>query len=654
MREHCLSLRGWGGREGHSLSTKQTVLAAAMAAAFGCAHAQNIQTLEPVVVTASKIEEPQGQATVLVEVIDRRAIEQSGAANITELLDQVSGGILTRQYGRLGVDAAFDLGYLGGASAQRTLILVDGVRMNDIDDSTVRWGQLPLDAIEQVEIRKSGGGVLFGDRALGGVVNIITKRREPTGSAHLTFGSFGTKIVGLNKSARTKDTLFSVSAQHGETNGYRYGAEQRLESVQFSVEHSTPIGRIGVTHRASNEDVYQPNSISLASFQADPRFRDYLTRSERKGSNTDLLWSSTPKRPTVWSARYSRENSENETPWTRYETERDTLDLQLTQNLLGGRLIAGMEHFDANSKSSRQNRLRVDQMSSAAYASIDRPIGASLFNFGARVQRIDNSFLGSATSPSQESSESLRSWSLGGLTPLGESTLRYSFHSSFAFPTADQLYTYTNLFVPVDIFSGVKAMESREGQAALLGKFADLYFEAGGRFIEVTGEIGELLNCVGANRCNTNLYDTARVIGFVKLRGRASKTLSWTASVDRIESRIKTGADSSNRVPMVPKLVARGALHLKQGDGRFSLLGNYRGDMIQSSDTTNSKFKIPSRLTLDLGYLRMLDSDRRELSLWVRNLTDKQYFDFAAWNGFSSGVAPADGRSIELRIKQDF
>jgi iron complex outermembrane receptor protein len=636
------------------LKTTRTVLAVALAAAFGCAHAQSIQTLDPVVVTASKVEEPQGQATVLVEVVDRAAIEQSGAANVTELLDQVSGGILTRQYGRLGVDAAFDLGYLGGASAQRTLILIDGVRMNDIDDSTVRWGQLPLDAIEQVEIRKAGGGVLFGDRALGGVVNIITKRKDAAGSAHLTFGSFGTRIFGLNKSTLANGTSFNVSAQQAETNGYRHGAEQRLKSAHFGVEHTTPIGRIGVTHRASNEDVYQPNSISLASFQADSRFRDYLTRSERRGNNTDLLWSSTPQRPSVWSARFSKENSKNETTWTRYETERNTLDLQLTQNLNGGRLITGLEHFDANSKSSRQNRLRVDQLSSAAYASIDHAIGTSLFNFGARAQRMNNSFLGSASSPSQESKENLRSWSLGGLTPLGKSTFRYSLHSSFSFPTADQLYTYTTSFVPVDIFSGVKAMESREGQAVLSGKFADLYFEAGGRYIEVAGEIGQLLNCVGANSCNTNLYDTSRVIGFIKLRGGASNALSWTASIDRIQSEIESGTDSGKRVPMVPNLVARGALHLKQVDGRFSLIGNYRGDMIQSSDTANVKFRIPARLTVDVGYLRRLDSDRRELSLWIRNLADRQYFDFAAWDGFGSGVAPADGRSIELRIKQDF
>ena len=92
------------------MKTKPVALALAVSATFGYAQAQSVQTLDPVVVTASKFEEPQGQTTAIVDVIDRQQIEASGAANITEVLDQVSGGLLTRQYGRRGADASFDLG----------------------------------------------------------------------------------------------------------------------------------------------------------------------------------------------------------------------------------------------------------------------------------------------------------------------------------------------------------------------------------------------------------------------------------------------------------------------------------------------------------------------------------------------------------------
>ena len=73
------------------MKTKPVALALAVSATFGYAQAQSVQTLDPVVVTASKFEEPQGQATAIVDVIDRQQIEASGAANITELLDQSPG-----------------------------------------------------------------------------------------------------------------------------------------------------------------------------------------------------------------------------------------------------------------------------------------------------------------------------------------------------------------------------------------------------------------------------------------------------------------------------------------------------------------------------------------------------------------------------------
>jgi outer membrane receptor protein involved in Fe transport len=53
---------------------------------------------------------------------------------------------------------------------------------------------------------------------------------------------------------------------------------------------------------------------------------------------------------------------------------------------------------------------------------------------------------------------------------------------------------------------------------------------------------------------------------------------------------------------------------------------------------------------LDAGYSYAWSTQRREISLWVRNITNKQYFDFASFES----VAPADGRSVELRVKQDF
>jgi iron complex outermembrane recepter protein len=633
------------------LKTKPVALALAISAAFGCAQAQSVQTLDPVVVTASKFEEPQGQATAIVDVIDRQQIDQSGAANITELLDQVSGGLLTRQYGRLGADASFDLGYLGGASVQRTLVLVDGVRMNDIDGATIRWGQVPLDAIERIEIRKAGGGVLFGDRAMGGVVNIITKRTPGSNSATVTLGSFGTRVVGMQSSQKLGETSLHIAAQQAKSDGYRQDADQAIKSLQLGLSQLTPLGTFGLDLRSAYENVNQPNAISLASFQADPKAAaDYApTRSTRRGLNTDLSWLYPLGDGTELRSRWSKESSRSQA-FNVYENDRDTFELSSLLKIGSSRVVAGLEYFDAESASNRSQRASVTQTSTAGFVSLEGPAGSSLLNVGFRQQQMENRFYNTTGSTADQSTENLSGWSLGGLTPIGAMDLRYGLQSSFAFPHADQLYTYDgSTYVPLDIYANVKPMRSQEAQTSLDYKGSQTRLRAGLRYLKIADEIGELTNCAGAGiSCNTNLYDTTRVILSVEGSGRITKGWAWRASVDRVQAKINSGDYQDNLVPMVPNLVARASVSYQSSAGRFQILANHRGKMIKNDDNANSASKIPERVVFDAGYT--IAGKSQELSVWIRNLADNQYFDFAqTW-----GVAPADGRSVEVRFKQNF
>ncbi len=151
--------------------------------------AQGIE-VNPVVVSATRMEQPLSEVSVVVDVISRQQIEQSGSSNIAEFLDSVGGMNVNRLYGRSGVDATVDVGYLGQAGSQNVLILIDGQRVSGADSSGSKFAQLPMSAIKQIEIRKANGGVLYGDRAQGGVINIIT-RTDSVKSVDLNLGSFG-------------------------------------------------------------------------------------------------------------------------------------------------------------------------------------------------------------------------------------------------------------------------------------------------------------------------------------------------------------------------------------------------------------------------------------------------------------------------------
>ncbi|MEI8346373.1 MAG: TonB-dependent receptor plug domain-containing protein, partial [Pseudomonadota bacterium] len=102
------------------------------------------------------------------------------------------------------------------------LILLNGVRMNPIDQSSAPLNTVPLSAIERIEIVNGGASVQYGNNATGGVINIITKEGGNQGSqASVSYGSYGTLIADASLLKRENNTSIALSANSSKTNGWR-------------------------------------------------------------------------------------------------------------------------------------------------------------------------------------------------------------------------------------------------------------------------------------------------------------------------------------------------------------------------------------------------------------------------------------------------
>src|SRR4030043_2436458 len=139
-------------------------------------------TLEPVVVTATRDAQEIRKVPANVTVITREEIERSNAKATVDLL-RYEVGLVVRDFTGNGKTATVDIRGLGETGPLNTLVLVDGRRVNEIDLSGVDWTQIPLDQIDRIEIIRGPGSVLYGDNAVGGVINIITKKPEKSFSA---------------------------------------------------------------------------------------------------------------------------------------------------------------------------------------------------------------------------------------------------------------------------------------------------------------------------------------------------------------------------------------------------------------------------------------------------------------------------------------
>jgi vitamin B12 transporter len=180
---------------------------------------------EPVVVTATRIEQPVSQVGSSVTVIQGEDLRRRGVEFLPDALREVPG-LTVAQNGARGKQASI---FLRGANSDQTLVLVDGVRINDPVGGAVDLGFLGTDNIERIEVVRGPQSTLYGSDAMGGVVNIITRRGDSglTGSAEALAGNYDTYRLGA--AARGGTDAFGASVEAS-----RLDTDNRYENDDFA------------------------------------------------------------------------------------------------------------------------------------------------------------------------------------------------------------------------------------------------------------------------------------------------------------------------------------------------------------------------------------------------------------------------------------
>jgi vitamin B12 transporter len=173
---------------------------------------------ETVVVTATRTPQRVDQALAQVTVIDRVRIEAAAGRTLAELLASESG-LQSWSNGGLGKAASVSM---RGLESRHTLLLIDGVRYGSATLGTPSWDNIPLDAIERIEIVRGPMSGLYGSEAVGGVIQIFTRRGQqgfhPEFAAALGSRSYGELAAGARFGSGLVDG--SLRLQHRRTDGF--------------------------------------------------------------------------------------------------------------------------------------------------------------------------------------------------------------------------------------------------------------------------------------------------------------------------------------------------------------------------------------------------------------------------------------------------
>lgn len=195
------------------------------------AQSNEVRQLQEVVVTATRSEMRADEVMADVTVINSEELRRNVGRSVSEVLARMAG-VQTSSNGGLGKTSSI---YIRGTENRHVLLLVDGVRYGSSTSGTANFDSIPLEMIERIEVLKGPASALYGSDAVGGVVQIFTRKgREGFHPyASLTAGEWDRAEVAAGFSAGTKELRYSLGVQSQNEGGFS-ATNPRLGSTNTS------------------------------------------------------------------------------------------------------------------------------------------------------------------------------------------------------------------------------------------------------------------------------------------------------------------------------------------------------------------------------------------------------------------------------------
>ncbi|WP_428565313.1 MAG: TonB-dependent receptor [Solidesulfovibrio sp. DCME] len=221
-------------------------------------------SLDDMVVTATRTEQPLKEVPGRVAVITRQELKDLPVQTVDEALSYISGAHVERPSGIYSFKSVVSLRGLGNEQG-RTLVLIDGVPQNTSDMGDVNWNRINLEDVKRIEILKGPAASIYGNNAMGGVINIITEKptKMVSGMASASYGTFEDwklrGVAAVRTSEEPKALYARVSGLYHTSPGYMAtpSDEQTVWSVDSFIREGTVNAKVGWDINENNNLEFQ-------------------------------------------------------------------------------------------------------------------------------------------------------------------------------------------------------------------------------------------------------------------------------------------------------------------------------------------------------------------------------------------------------------
>jgi iron complex outermembrane receptor protein len=634
-------------------------------------------TLEEVVVTATRDVQEIRRIPASVTVITKKEIDQSNSQTVIDLIRNEAGVVVRDFYGT-GKAASVDIRGFGETGPLNTLVLVDGRRVNEIDLSGVDWTQIPLDQVERIEIVRGPGSVLYGDNAVGGVVNIITKRPEKTFSfnAEIVRGSYLYHKESGSVSGKWGPLSAILNASYSSTEGYRENGFLRSKDIGgkffYEMSESISFNFSGGFHK---DDTGLPGGLNKTYYEQDRqaslnpnnntstqdgygtlgtkvklgdwgRIETDLSYRQRQGENffdyPDYFYTYQDKRKlTTWgiTPKYILEKTFLKFPnklTVGFDFYRSGADVDSES------IFFGFPSYDRTEITKRSAGLYfLDELSILSYL---------ILSFGYRQEWVTYDIFQESTGAQDKTSNREPAYHLSLDYLFGKkSSLFLSLKRSFRFPVSDELIL---VYPSYQVNPSIKPQTGYHYEAGIRHSFFD-WMEANLTlfWIDLKNEI-----FFNPSTFNNENYGKTRRQGLeAGVKVKPFDWLSLWGNYTYIRPLFRGDSFSGNDVPGVPR--HKGAIGTDINPGKGFLMNvkmNWTGPRYFISDWNNQFDRLQGYYTLDTK----LSYSWKGLKTFVgiNNLTNRKYVEWAATNatGTSQLFYPSPERNFFGGISYTF
>jgi len=579
--------------------------------------AKEAPVMGEVVVTATRTAREVEKIPARTAVITAEDIEKSGAQSVPDALRMLPGVFVSDLNGN-GVNQTVDIGGFGATSDRHVAVVIDGRRINPIDQAGVRWSTVPIETVDRIEVLYGSGSVLYGDNAVGGVINIITKDvvEGVGGDVEAAGGTLQTHKVRAGFNAAGESAGIYVSANRYRSEGYRdrstVDRKNLFGKFRADLSDSVVLSGNGSVDDASYEF---PGALTEAQVNQD---REQAANPNDEGA--DETFSGNLSLDTDFAAfgslnltvgMQNESRSSDIASWFSYmmfdvETANANAKYVLDQDLIGreNRLTIGVDYYDTDYEAFRDffkggtaNRYDHRKQTLSAYIQDELEVFDDLIlNAGARLEQPDIELTSNVggTSTEKNIDDSETAWNIGlSYAFMPKSKVYGRIYRSFRYPVVDE---YTNLFTG--------AVNDQLKQENAVG------YELGVRFSpfpSLTANIrGFLMNVEdeiawnNATNQNENLDETRHSGGELDIAYRPLDLLTIFGNVGYTEAEFTGGANDGKTIPLVPDWKGKAGVEVTPMENlRLRLTYNYVGERYFGDDSANVHQPMDSYSTVD-------------------------------------------------------